>query len=153
MSEKYEWYIRPAEEEDIPLIYASWLNSYWDDPAINRVLTKTIFFREYPKVIDYILQDPDTQVTVACSKKDPKIIFGYIVAGSECLHYAYTKTPFQQWGILRSLIKHTAPTFTDELIVTHKTEILKKIIAKHPVITFNPFILYRQGVLLDGQTH
>jgi hypothetical protein len=132
-----QWDIRSAIGDDLEYIYSSWLNTLWKDGhhAMNfkRCVRKTVFFREYPKVIDEILKDPETKTAVACSLDDPKVVYGYAIAKPPTLHYCLVKETMHHFGIAKSLIEFLG-------LITEASHLTKKKLN----LEYNPFQLYRK---------
>ncbi len=145
----HEWQIREALPNDIAFIYATWLNSYRADSHYRKTCTKYIFFKEYPKVIDHILNRART--LVACLKDDSNVIIGYLTyEDPRAAHYAFTKEGFRQMGVLSSLWNHAFGKEDPKGILTsHKTRCIETTL-EHYGVTHNPFLLMKRG--LDGTT-
>lgn len=132
--------IRDALQEDINFIYATWLRSYRSGSSIGRQARNTVYYREYNKVIDHLLNS--STIKVACLDDDPLIILGYAVFDRDNIHYIFVKEAFRRLGIARRLVESS-------LILpetcTHTTFIADKIIDKFK-IEFNPFKLFTRGL-------
>ncbi len=143
-----DWIIRDAMDSDIAFIYRSWIDSYHANSSIGDC-PKSLFNREYKEVIDYILTFPTNGTKVACKPDEPDVIFGYVVyekaklVGPYLVHYVYVKENFRKFGIARDLI--TSLAMDPRFIVTHRTDVAKKILTKYPQILYNPFILFHKG--------
>lgn len=136
-----EWKIRAATGSDLPFIYSSWLKSMRNGSSLGKYCPGSVFFFEYPRIIDQILSHPDTQVRLACWISEPTIFFGYLVSQGTTLHYGFVKEEFRQFGIMKSLIREAGtPKF-----YTHQTFMVQSIMKKHPEIVYNPFKLFKQG--------
>lgn len=135
------WIIREAQGADLPFIYSTWTNSYRYDSVLGKSCRNSVFFREYNKVIDHILIQPDTKVAVACSPANAEVIFGYMVYQPGIIHYAFTKEVFWRFGIQRSLLQWLGGA----KIVTHRTNMIKPLLECHPELTYNPFLLFKQA--------
>lgn len=122
--------IRMATGDDLPFIYATWLESYRYDSNFGKSHRNNIFFEDYRKVVDLLLQESD--VFVACDQDDPHVIYGYLAReGCQTLHYAFTKGPFRRWGIASALYEHAFGT-TRPVFYTHKTYSVIPILDKFP---------------------
>lgn len=141
------WNIRLGLPSDLEFIYATWLNSYWADSQKYQQITGPTFFTEYPKVLDRILDSPETQVSVACSSSDENIIYGYLVSSPPVAHYLFVKSNFRRWGIARSLLEDAEAG----KIYTHRTgelaNFLHRRINEH---TYNPYLLFNRGEKQNG---
>lgn len=142
----YEWGIRKASGSDLSFIYSTWLNSYKGDSLLGKTVSRSIFFKEYAKVIDGILQRDAVDIQVACKKDEPNVVFGYLVGEPLILHYAFVKKRFCGLGILKSLslnfVLHS---------YTHKTKTIEPILKKQPNLFYNPFLIYEKGEPIDGR--
>jgi GNAT superfamily N-acetyltransferase len=143
--EEIAWRVRKAYESDIAFIYKSWIDSYadtWD-------VAKSVFGREYKEVIDCILTYPTSEIAVACKADEPDIIFGYMIyeeqtqIGPYLVHYVYVKEAFRKFGIAKHLIQNLK--MKNDFLITHRTDLAKKILKKHPQVVYNPFILFYKG--------
>jgi GNAT superfamily N-acetyltransferase len=138
--------LRPANEEDIPFIFSSWLKSFRSSLFASK-LVNSVYFTEHHKVIEKIVKN--SHVIVACNDQDPTQIYGYIVAGTVdsifCLHYVYTKHPFRRMGIARLLINFFEHSKDLAGIYTHHTRAMDDIAPKfnlvhQPYIWINDYI-------------
>lgn len=139
--DKKLWDYRQALASDLPFIYKTWLNSYCGDSAIGKSVRKSVFHRDYAKVIDRILTD--SGVLIACQPDDPKVIYGYLVFEPRLLHYCFVKEAFRFSGIAKSLVVK-AVGVQNLHVYTHHTGHLKPILEKYPFLTYNPFVLYKE---------
>jgi GNAT superfamily N-acetyltransferase len=143
MNNSEEWTFRLPTGADVPFIYSTWANSMRYSSVLGKSCRNTIFFKEYTKVIDRILSQPDTETLIACFPEQPTVIFGYIVFQGPIIHYVFVKEAFQKQGIAKSLVAVAGKAFDT---YTHKTFILKHILERFPELTYNPFHLYKTGV-------
>lgn len=149
--------IREPWGSDLRFIYATWLNSYRSDSAIGRSIKKSIFFGEYPRIIDEIFDNQETITRVAALREDPFVILGYIVCGPNFVHYCYVKEDFRRFGIAKYLLTTAFPReFNTEGRVrvpdlnrppcyTHKTKMVAPILERHSEWIYNPFLLYSKS--------
>ena len=140
-----QWNIRSAIPRDIPFIYETWLKSYKHDSAIGRCTRSGIFFENYRKVVDKILQDSNTDV--ACLPDDGDVILGYLVSEDNTLHYAFVKEAFRNIGISKSLLMRRTidgiPLVPqNNFTITHKTFYMEQIVDKYK-LEFNPYVLFK----------
>lgn len=139
---KYE--IRLATGNDLPFIYATWLESYRYDSNFGKSHRNNVFFEDYRKVVDLLLQD--SEVFIAADSSDPDIIYGYLVReGTKRCHYAFVKGPFRRWGIAATLFKHAFGALTTPVEYTHKTYTVIPILDK-----LNDRLLFRGTALLKS---
>ena len=134
-------YLRLATPEDIPFIYSTWLKSFKSDSKEGKSMRTTIFMKYYVKVIDHILQLPDTVINIACDKEDPFVIHGYIVCNKTTIHYIYVKEVLRRLGLSKALI--ASQNLGDDVVYTHKTNMIAPIVSKLETIDYNPLLLYK----------
>ncbi len=152
--EETSWSIRLAEAHELPFIYATWLNSYRYDSFIGKACKNSIFFAEYPKIIDAILESEMTKVLVAFFPASPKVILSYIVFDPSCLHYVFTKEIYQKNGIAMSLVLMAfKDRMSHPISYSHRTLMAEPILQKYQdQLMFNPFKLY-QRLNSEGDHH
>ena|SRR5271165_6383887 len=129
MSAKFN--IRIALPADLPFIYATWLESFRYDSNFGKSHRNNIFFEDYRKVVDLLLQISD--IFVAVDQDDTNQIYAYLVR--ECpntLHYVFTKGPFRRWGIAGALFEHAFGKRDYPVEYTHKTYTVIPIVDKFP---------------------
>lgn len=119
--------------DDRDFIYATWLRPFFYDNDYIGEIDRETYFEKYSKVIEFILKDSETQVTIACLKDDEEIILGYSVSKRNMLHWVYVKKAWRELGIGKSLV----PRGTDT--VTHLTELGRMVKPKD--WKFDPFFV------------
>lgn len=133
--------LRPANQEDVPFIFSSWLKSYKYAPWC-RNLTNTVYYAEHHKVIERLLKTND--VIIACNPEDPSQIYGFVCAGTVdgifCLHYMYVKQSFRGLGIGKTLLNAFQHDPSTAAVYTHHTRIAEKQAAKYNFV-YHPYIL------------
>lgn len=134
--------VRRMEAADKNFILNSWLKSYRNSPAVDRMENPS-YFHEQSKVINDLLDN--CPVLVASDPKDPSNIFGYLVyqfiEGTFVLHYIYVKQVFRNKGVGKYLIAKAGHQVGEAVaIYTHHTKAALKIAYKFRFI-LNPFIL------------
>lgn len=118
------------------LIYATWLRSYHSASLRTKTIPKDTFFREHHKVIDRILDRPETKVRLAVMPDDPSVVFGWAVTeGPDVVHYVYVKPSFRKYGIARALLSGISAPFT----YTHETFVLRDLYPRLEGCGFNPY--------------
>ena len=88
--------IRPIEPYETPLVYSSWLRSYRTaaDPHVGQV----VFFKRHHELIESILSNPSTLVTVLTADSSPGTVLGWACRTGTTLHYVYVKEAFRRMG-------------------------------------------------------
>lgn len=138
-----KWTIRPAKGADLAFIYATWVDSFRYDSCLGKSCRNQVFFPEYNKIVDSILQHPDTKVLVAQKPDEIDVIYGYLVYQGKSFHYAFTKEAFRKWGIAKSLFLEAGGE--PNSVFTHRTFEFDAIFKKHANLIYNPFSLYNKG--------
>lgn len=122
--------IRVAEQSDEPLIFATWLKGLRYANDWFEQIDQQIYYREYHKVIELILQRSRT--LIACLKDDEDVILGYSVTEPKVLHWVFVKPAWRGIGLLHDLVA------SDVEFITHITKTGLKLKPGH--VKFNPFI-------------
>jgi L-amino acid N-acyltransferase YncA len=124
--------LRPAQETDHPLIYASWLKSQYYGNSWFKQIGRDIFFNGYKQVIAGRLATAKT--VVVCLEADPDVVLGYACYSPDetTLHYVYVKKAWRQFGIAKELLP---PTITTVSSLTKIGRMLKE----RKGLTFDPF--------------
>lgn len=143
------WVIRSPQEQDIPFIFATWLRSFYSDNHYSYMtpvgpksdIRKSIYFENYRKVIDHLLEHSD--VDIACLKDTPEVILGYMISKPPLLHYCFVKDAFRHLGIAESMFDKRFKNESEEIECTHITKSTMPFLKKNILITFNPFKLYK----------
>lgn len=127
--------IRDAFETDFPFIYSTWLKGLRFGNEAFTMIEQNSYFKNYHKVIEVILNRPDTVIKVACLLDDPETILGYSILGEDMVHYVHVKQAFRSFGIGKSLCPKSISR------VTHVTKVGLSILkAKHPEFHYDPFL-------------
>lgn len=134
--------IRQASASDLNFIYDSFLKSMRSDSSVGRSCSKDVFFREFPKIIDQILNRAIT--IVACVSNDPSTLIGYLIYEPSIVHYIVVKNAFRNLGVAKTLV---SSVFSDDkgfdFSISCKTNEVRAILKKHPSVKYNPFILFK----------
>jgi GNAT superfamily N-acetyltransferase len=128
--------IRPFVESDKNFVMATILRGlFYGDSWFSRI-TKHIFMEHYKKVVEYLINKPNTEVRVACLKEDPEVILGYSIVDekAQVIHWVFVKQAWRKIGIAKSLVPKDAKW------VSHLTKVGLSIIAKTD-LQFNPFTI------------
>lgn len=149
MKDAPKWNLRLAEPNDISFIYATWLNSYRTGSGLGLASGKQAYYLTYNCVIDNILSREGTKTLVAVDPAENSVIYGYLVASSTAIHYAFVKEAFQRLGIARSLYEKLFGLYSalwpdSTPFITHKTRALVPILKKYP-LTYNPTLIFQEA--------
>lgn len=130
--------VRYAKPNDIPFIKDTFLYSLYNGNSDYRRMEKDTFMREYSRVIDSIILNPEVFVKVAHLPDDEDIIISYSIVqykeNAIILHYVYTKKMWRGQEAHKKLI----PNFQ------YYTHITRQWIAIKPKDThYNPFLIGR----------
>lgn len=128
--------IRDVKAEDRNFLLATWLRGLYYGESWFSLINKNVFMAHYHKVINYLLDSPNTTIKVACLKDDPEVILGYVVLSKSpgVMHWVFVKKAWRKIGIGKLLVP------ADTKIVTHLTKAGLGYISNHS-IDFNPFIV------------
>lgn len=137
-----EFHIRQPKASDFNFIHSTFLKSMHKDSKLGKSVPTTLFFAEFAKTIDYLLEQ--AEVLIACDKDNPDVIFGYLIYEPGIVHYAFTKLAFRRLHIARDLILSVFPQ-AHSFQFSLKTSCSKKITEKYPNLTYNPFLLMKKG--------
>ncbi len=130
--------IRRASIPDISFIYATCLPGIRHGGKYFKCMPDSLFYKKYRKIIDGILQKPETFVNIACLKEDPDVILGYAIMEENrevglILHWVFTRPVWRNLGIAKLMLPK------DILICTHMTGIGKSLKPREWV--YDPFLL------------
>lgn len=135
--------IRKATAADRNFIFATWLRGlYYGDTWFNRI-SKPIFMENYHKIIERLIDNPNTVVRVACLADDNDVILGYSVSrilnfgnNVAVVDWVFVKSAWRKIGIGKKLLPDQARACTH--LTTLGNDIIK---TKMPEIIFNPFVI------------
>lgn len=144
--------IREYCENDLNFVISSWLKSYEtsyfasrrvskDDDKRKACIQAPIFRREHRNLIIRCLTD--CVAYIACSLDDPDLIFGYIVADKDCVHFIYVKKGFRQHHIATALLQKTA--MPDKYEYSHFLPNFGYMLNKSKTAYYNPYRFFRYG--------
>lgn len=141
--QKTEFKTRPPKASDLNFIFASFSNSVRRESDLGRSCRSGIFFTEFQKIIDLLLNS--CSILIACSPDEENAIIGYLIyKPGLCIHYAFTRPSSRGFGIAKELIREAFPG-AKEWTFTLNTNMAKKISKSYPELTYNPFILFKKG--------
>lgn len=130
---------RPSDE---CFIFTTLLSGIYYGKGIFSDTPKTLFIREYRKIVKRLLERNSTYVVLACLKDDPEEIKGYAIFlnHGRSLFWVYVRTGWRNQGIAKSFLPDTLKEFSQN------SELGKKLVKiKLPHLIFNPmgaFTLY-----------
>jgi hypothetical protein len=118
-----DFMVRGPHPDDVPFIYATWLNSYRYGSHDGKAHHNDDFFDDCAESIDAILTRKEIKILVACDPDNSNVILAYFIFQPNCIHYAFTKHPFRKLGIQTLLFNKAFPDYEDQtkIYYTHKT--------------------------------
>lgn len=128
--------VRDGTKDDSNFIYATFLRGLYYGESWFSIIDKSVFMDNYHKVVEHLLNSPNTLIRVACLREDPDVILGYAVLTKDLTiaHFCFVKKAWRGIGICTQLVPNTVTT------VTHLTKTGLSLLKKKD-LTFNPFIL------------
>jgi hypothetical protein len=130
--------VRPANQSDIPFIFATWLKSYRDSKFAELIDSKT-YFAAHHALIEILLAK--STVLIAFPTNQPNVICGWSVTQPNLIHYVYTKSAFQKLGVATSLLKSAGIDLKTATTFTHGSKAAKWFAPKFQNLTYNPYAL------------
>lgn len=126
--------LREATPEDKNFIYSTWLKGMFHGSDFTKTIAKEVFYEQFPKYIDSVLNKHNTRIVVACLKDEKDVVLGYAVIGEpDVAYWVYVKAAWRQQGIAKQLFSgytiSTGASYTKP-----GGEIMKK-----KKITYNPW--------------
>jgi hypothetical protein len=113
---------REAVENDLELVFSSWLKSYRCS-QLARTIPTTAYYEGHHKVIERLVVK--SRVICAVDPEDSNHVYGWCCwenTTTPVLHYVYVKFSFRRLGIGLKLIQQ--PT-AGEFVYTHETSSFK----------------------------
>lgn len=124
---------RKSTSTDLGFIYSSWLQGLYYGNDWFRQIDQEKYFDFYHQVVEKILFNPGTLVTVACLNEDQDVILGYSVVRKNILDWVFVLPAWRKLGIATHLIPKEINT------VTHLTKVGKSLKPKE--WKFDPFLI------------
>jgi hypothetical protein len=128
--------VRYWKPEDNSFIMSTWLRGqywgedYWHDS------NQAIFFKHYSERIAMLIPLYNTEIHCAVLEDDPSCILAYLVCSDDVIYWAYTKKDYRKTGLIKLLCKNKEFKYCNSI-----TKMGRRILAKHPEITFNPWAI------------
>lgn len=133
--------LREATSEDVNFIFSSWLKSYRSSDFA-KCITDTIYFEYHHDVIENLIAT--SQVIVACDKKKPHEIYGYMVAqvvdNIFTIHYTYVKQPFRRIGIADLMFKAFDHNPDHVACYSHETFMARRLAPRYRLV-HHPYLM------------
>ena len=128
---------------DKSYVYSTWLKCYKHESDFGKKIHPSQFFYWHQKVIDRILDQPDSVISVACLSDNEDVIVGYLVYQDQSkpvLHFCYIKPSFRLMGIAKQLFKDNNINIEDSFF-THWTFPINKILPKFQNMIYDPYLI------------
>ncbi len=125
--------IRNGEFNDLPFIFSTWLKGLRWGNEYHKLVDQDAYFKGQHRVIEKILQDPKTEIKVACLIDAPEVIVAYAVYTGDTLHWVKSKSDWKNIGLAKDLVPKSITT------VSNVTKVALSILKKHPNVLFNPY--------------
>jgi hypothetical protein len=135
-SSALEYVVRPGGKADLPMVADAWVLTL---RALNRAAkraNKATFFRHHHRVVERILQQPDTQIRIAAPPDDDFTVYGFAVLQPGIVHMTYVKGLFRKIGMAKRLLADMKP---NGLTYTQMTRDIYWIHEKYPGLVYDPF--------------
>jgi hypothetical protein len=130
--------VRPANQSDIPFIFATWLKSYRDSKFAELIDSKT-YFAAHHALIEILLAK--SLVLIAHPNGKPNVICGWSVTQPNLIHYVYTKAAFQKLGVATILLISSGIDLKATTTFTHGSKAANWFAPKYTSLTYNPYAL------------
>lgn len=102
MSQSFK--VRYAQEGDMNFIYSTWLKGLYFSCEYFKKIPSQVFFVDYQRIIDSILENPDVFLHVACLPDDQDVILGYSITTQNIIHWIFVKESWRKLGICKALV-------------------------------------------------
>lgn len=139
--------VRPATQGDVNFILNSWIKSAYSNLPKAYEMPNFMFCTEHHKLIEAVLKR--STVIVACDRKDPSIIYGYLVAeylqNHPTIHYIYVKQTFRRLGLASYLINCLDINQESIIFISHTTLKFKNFFGTKRHFIFNPYLFHQYG--------
>jgi hypothetical protein len=124
--------LRPAEPEDAPLIYDTWLKSH---AGQNKDQPKWAVYPLHKKIVKRLLKDAITIVAAGNTTESQNDIYSWMCAERTknffVMHYAFTKQIFRTRGLFKSLLGAFEYKPGEPIICSHRGWVLKELKGKY----------------------
>ncbi len=134
--------IGPAQEDDLGLVYGTWLDSFYDAHGAGP-LPRDVYRSAYTETIGRILEQPDTLVLVARSPRDAGTLYGFACVQGRTLHYVCVKAPYRKMGIADALLTAAGLSRLTRFTYTFKTSVARALEQKWKGARFDPMPMRR----------
>lgn len=147
---------RPATSEaDRTFVCDAWISSYRTSYAAGLIDMEAWHAIMWPQVERY-LDRPDMRTLVACEKRDPSFLYGFICGDPTeqveivaeggrrtwpaMVLYVYVKAPYRRSGVARGLFEAIGIDPRRPFLYASKTAIVPRLAPKMPLAKWNPLV-------------
>ncbi len=125
---------RLAKDTDKNFVLATFLRGLYYGESLFSEMPKDLFMNKYKHVVQALINDPNTEVVVACLPEDSDVILGYSIVSKnkETLYWVFVKAAWRRKGVAKSLIAQN-PKY-----IAHLTKLGSELRYKLPNAKFNP---------------
>lgn len=143
--------IRPATEDDLPLVFNSWIKTMWDSEGPRSHVRKAAYDAGTRRVARRLVET--STLVVACFPEEPDEILSWACfdGDRQRLHFVYTKAgpraaPYRRQGYARALLRTIreiweAQGLTGPVVATHRTFAWDSIARSFETLEYDPFAL------------
>lgn len=104
MSESNLVVIRPIKPEEMRFVHGTWHDSYFPFLKDRFKVEYDVYQAGQQRIMDNILERPDTRVMVAHFQLVPDELLGYSVYEKDVLHHIYVKPPYRRKHVAQKLV-------------------------------------------------
>jgi len=132
--------IRPANLNDLPFIYATWLRSYRYASQFAKKISNEVFYDMHHRIVEGFIERGGL-VSIAHPPGEPYVILGYICVehNQPLVQYVYVKKAFRKMGIAKALFEGIKTP--ENALFTHWTSDVDWITKKLPKLIYNPYLI------------
>jgi len=145
--------IRPAESQDGPVIYNSWLKSH---ASQNKDIPSWAYYPLHKEVVRRLLGSSVVLVAAGSTPESQEDIYAWICAQRSerflTMHYAFTKVIFRKRGLFRALLDGLDYSRGEPIMCSHRSWILKDLKPRYN-FQYIPHLTDEGGVAKVGELH
>ena len=143
MKDQLEVIVREGVQEDLPLVYNSWLKQYRESPFTVGV-SNGVYYEQHRKLIDALVSR--AELKIACDPSDPTKIYSWACGELyevPVIHFVYTKKQYRDCGLAKLLLASLGCTEENHIITTHFVKYKNsRQLNKDRKIVYNPYLIY-----------
>ena len=131
--------IRRADADDAAFVFSYWLRDHFEHSAFARGVSKDTYMRLHHLVLERVIAR--SCIWVACDAEDPSVLYGFICAEGDILHYLFVKRRFRGLGIGGRLLAEAGFSATGPKLFTHLTDSMIRLRQRWPLAEYSPYHL------------